>query len=158
MKSHSQSRHSHHHMALPLPAPEPSAPSARHGSQITVHQPRIATASLSHHSSLITVQINRQGNKIESQRKSLQPIYSNPNQSLVFVVSFATGKAAAPIPLNRYGSLQSQTREHRQDCVCATNAGNIACLRRAGRCQGERQRATCELDEAAAFRYRSRFC
>jgi hypothetical protein len=94
----------------------------------------------SYHASLATHRCPNQS-LAKQNRKPMQSIEHNdsdPSQSLVFVAFFAAGNAA-------------------------TSRCNITSLRLAGQCHDDGQgaskvRARCELDEAAAFRYRSRFC
>jgi len=158
MKSHSQSRHSHHHMTLPLPAPEQSAPSARHGSQITVHQPRIATAPVSHHSSLATHHCLNQS-PAKQNRTPMQIIGNNQQRSKAIAslccvfCDWKGSRAHSRKPVR----LATKSNQGGQARLCLCHERRQHCVPAAGRPMPRRP-ATCELDEAAAFRYRSRFC
>jgi hypothetical protein len=69
------------------------------------------------HLPLVTAQINRQRNIIESQCKSLETTTSDPNQSLVFVVFFTPGEAKPRAPQSAAGHYK----------VKRGSTGKIAC-------------------------------
>ena len=140
MKSHPKSRHSYRGTTLPPTSPKQSALFASHGSRITIHQSRIAGASLSHRSSLATLHCPNRS-LAKHNRKPMQIIENNQQRSKSissFCRVFYAWRGKAARSPKRGGALQSQTRQHGQDCLCHD--------------------VRCELDEAAAFRYRSRFC
>ena len=66
-----------------------------------LHSPQRAA----NHSSLITASIDPYRNMIESHRKSLKTVTSDPNQSLVFVVIFSIARAGGrPFRLTQHSA------------------------------------------------------